>query len=113
MRATITPNATSSATKNQVMPPRQPSARVRAGKARLALLEERADAFAAFRTDGVRGDGLALEHHLRLEGAERVRDQSLGGAERGACALRQLFGQLQRARQQRLVSDHLVHQPPA
>src|ERR1700732_4048521 len=73
MRSRMRPSAASSANRVHVMTVTQPLARALVGEVRPALLEESADALGALRPHRVRGDGLALEHHLRLPGAGSVR----------------------------------------
>src|SRR5215207_11098145 len=51
----------------------------------LAFVEERSDAFEAFRTAHLRNDGLALQHHLTFQRPERFCDQALRAA-KGACS---------------------------
>src|SRR5207244_2996878 len=77
-----------------------------------ALLEKRADPLHPFRAHRMRRDGLALENHLRLEGAEGLRDEPLGGAVGAARSARELLGELERARGQLLIVHDLVHQSP-
>src|SRR4029077_2886729 len=116
-RTTMSASATSSATKKYLTAnlgaPGAPSARAVARKIRTPLLEERADALGAFRPHRVRGDGLALENHLRLEGAERGGHEALGGAVGARRPGRELRGDRQRPRLHLLVRHHLVDQSPA
>src|ERR1700758_3060320 len=84
-RTTIRASAATRATKNHhVTAVPSPFRRLRRrrclGKARRPLAEKRLDPFRAFLAHGMRGDRLALENHLRLEGPEGLRDEALGGA---------------------------------
>src|SRR5215472_16053286 len=113
-RTTMRIRATTSAATKDVMrvPPRglrAPSARTLAREARPALLEEGPDAFGGIGVRGLRGDGLALEDHLRLEGAEGVGDQALGGAVGAGRPVREALGDLHGVLEQALVRHHLVH----
>src|ERR1700745_408230 len=115
-RTRMRPSAATRARKNHIMAARSPLLRFlrcpRLGKSRPALLEKSADPLHSLRTHGMRGDGLAFENHLRLEGAEGLRDQPLGSAIGAARPARQLLGDLERARGQLLIVHDLVHQPP-
>src|SRR5258708_26045171 len=76
-RAATIASAATRTKKNQLMRPRS-------AKLRAALGEKGGDAFRGLRARRLRSDALALENHLRLEGAEGVDHEALGGAKGAA-----------------------------
>src|ERR1700741_5337475 len=111
MRSAMSPRAAASRTTVRLMG-RLSSAGVRVREPRLALLQESADAFPSLGPDRVPGDGLALEHHLRLERSDRVSDQALARAKGRAGTAREPLRDFKRPRQQLLVGYHLIEQSP-
>src|SRR5947207_13790353 len=95
------PSAATRARKNHRMAvrsaPRRLQRRGRLGELRAALLEKRGAPLHSFRAHRMRRDALALEKHLRLERAEGLRDEPLGGAVRAAPSARELLGEAERA----------------
>src|SRR5258708_20069772 len=72
-RAATIASAATRTKKNQLMRPRS-------AKLRGALGEKGGDAFRGLRARRLRSDALALENHLRLEGAEGAGHEALGRA---------------------------------
>src|ERR1700752_2021727 len=81
-RTRMRPSAATRTRKNDIMAGRSPLLRLQRcrglRKSRQGLVGKSADTPHSLPAHGVRGDGLALENHLRLEGAEGLRDQPLG-----------------------------------
>src|SRR5260370_7245797 len=90
-RAATIASAATRTKKNQLMRPRS-------AKLRGALGEKGGDAFRGLRARRLRSDALALENHLRLEGAEGVGHEALGGAKGAARAAGEAGPGPQRAR---------------
>src|SRR5262245_842981 len=81
-------------------------------EAGLALVEKRGNAFEAFRRGALRGDGLALQHHLRFERAERARNEPLRATERPGRSRGQLLSHRDRFGQELRIGHDAIHEPP-